>query len=599
MQRAPTGIVRVLKGKIGTLVNAIFKHSVEAKEPAGYRLVNDLTPIYSAVAGRVGMYENKKGMKVIIKKCSYAMEDLNAVYMRNEGYILAAIGQAGTAGKMAPAFVDLIEYPHHLMLVTAVSEGRKLDTFEPVVSGRVIQEIYGHLQRLSTAVKEHDIRLPVRSPFSYIVGAFVNLIKLMGKDVRNTFTYIRLTGLFYIHYFIGSLRGIPLGLVHRDLYPDNILYEPSTGSSTVLDWESAVVSDSLYDLAQIAMIYTKIMGEKSMISFLKQHLETNAERRRFIGLALFNSLQILSNNRPGDEVFTETREFINALTETIIPAILYKKTPYELVYGFTLDCIAAFYAITRLPMRNPGKKIILCYHSVGNDGWRFSTRIRTFADHVSFLKHHYAMKSLPALLGSSAGGVNISFDDGYQSVLDNALPILKKAGVPATMFVIGDTAHANREELDNDLPFMDSKGIGTLHDNGWEIGYHTATHPNLGRLTQAELDEELVEGKNTCEKKLGLDLAYFAYPKGIYTEAVVETVRRAGFKAAFTVDGAVADAKTTGNLLIDRVPIDGELTARQLGALLSPLGLRMAWIYMKLLVLKERYITSRFRYAAA
>ncbi len=552
--------------------------------------------MYSTVKSRVGIYKDKNGHKVVIKRCQYTVEDLNLVYLRNEAQLLKTLTHAGSTSQILPPFIEVIEKPNEFILVTGFAEGERLDLLEQALRIDIVAETYEKLQSLSAMVKEHAFKdLPVRNPMYYLVSFMMNLGKLLFKDLSYAGFYLKMTALFYAHYIWGSLRGIDLGLVHRDLYADNILYSVEKKSITLLDWESAIVSDSLYDLAQIAMIYTQEMGVANMIELLKKYIANNAQRHRFIGLAIFNSLQILANNNTEDEVFKSTKKFLELLYKDVIPQIMYKKSPFEIINALTLDAIFAFYSLTGLPMRDAKKKIILCYHSVGNDGWRFSTRTNTFSEHLTFLDSKYNLVSLPELLKSQDGGVHISFDDGYANVVTNALPLLEQHKAVATMFAIGDSAHANRKELDNALPIMTDSELLMLRSKGWEIGYHTYTHANLGTLSDAQLKDELIEGKLTFEKKLGITLTYFAYPKGIYTEKVVQYVKKAGFGYAFTVDGKDMSLEHQDKLLLDRVPIEGELTASQLGALMSPLGLFTSKLFMKILVFKERYITSRLR----
>jgi len=245
-------------------------------------------------------------------------------------------------------------------------------------------------------------------------------------------------------------------------------------------------------------------------------------------------------------------------------------------------------------MVDPKKKIILCYHSVGNDGWRFSTRIKTFESHLAFLKKNYHLVSLKNLLDTNNGGVNISFDDGYQNVLTNALPQFEGISGKPTMFIIGDSEKANRTELDNNLVLMTKEQILQLKKNGWEIGFHTNTHPDLADLNIDQLNKEIVQGKRQFEKRTKLKLRYFAYPKGKYSKKIIESVKKAGFEFAFTVDGKEALLNRKNNMFIDRVPIEGELTAQQLGALISPIGLIVTSIFLKMLDFKEKYLKLNY-----
>lgn len=594
MNHKPLTQTALLKGKLGNFLNMMKNNDSKSFDGlSGYQLVRDITPIYSSTKGRVGIYKNKKKQDVVIKKCTYAFENLDAKYMKNEAYLLKKLTEVGGKNRLSPTFIEFIQKNNHVSLVTTFEKGVRLDTMAKDLQVDVIKKTFNRLQELSASFEKHNFfNLSVRKPLSYLLSFPINFVKLILKNPTEIGTYLKHSLLFYSNYLIGCFGGITLALTHRDLYPDNILYRENDDSITVLDWESAVVSDAVYDLSQIAMIYCTEFKIDGFLEFLNEHLDTNAERRRFIALSIFNSIQILGNNRTNDAVFKNTSKFLDILLKRITPAIMKKKSPFEIINTATMDMIALFYNVTRLPMHDSNKKIILCYHSIGNDGWRFSTKIKTFKSHLNFLKKHYALVNLPDLLSTKNGGINISFDDGYENVVTHALPLLKEAAATATIFVLGDGKNARRDVLNNNLPIMTEKQILYLRKNGWEIGYHTYTHPNLGTLHQTELNEEIVEGRKKLEKRLEGTLRYFAYPKGIYSKQILRSVREAGFEAAFTVDGSAVSLIDNDPLLLDRVPIEGELTAIQLGALISPIGLFMTKIFMRILSFKEKHVSS-------
>ena len=87
---------------------------------------------------------------------------------------------------------------------------------------------------------------------------------------------------------------------------------------------------------------------------------------------------------------------------------------------------------------------ILCYHRVGTEGVPlFSTLPPEICEaQMRFLRRHCRLVSLEQLCAElqdpAARGqaVAVTFDDGYLDTYRNAFPILKKYGVPATVFVV-------------------------------------------------------------------------------------------------------------------------------------------------------------------
>lgn len=263
------------------------------------------------------------------------------------------------------------------------------------------------------------------------------------------------------------------------------------------------------------------------------------------------------------------------------------KTLYEYINIAVLNSIG--HIINVFPaLRKDNNSYILCYHSVSDSGWRFSTGINEFEEQIAYLSEHYTIRSLSEILEGKQG-VCITFDDGYEDLYTNALPILKKYRVNATVFIIGDTQNADRGYLQNELPLLKLNQIHGLKANDWELGFHSQTHKNLVEMSAEELVKEIAIGKTETEKKLGEPLDYFAYPLGLFNKKVVNITKEAGFKAAFSVNGG--KVHLTNKFEIDRVPVEGYLTIHQFAAIMSPLGLFIGKQFMKILQLKESIIS--------
>lgn len=590
-------IPTLLKGKIGNVVNKFWKNKESSIPPfAGLRFVKDITPPYSIGVKkyRVSIYKNEKGKKIVIKQVNYTIQNLDAIYVKNEAFLLKTLSEAKTRVKISPKFIDFKVEKNQIALLTEFVDGILLEHINSNTRFSQVVRSLSILQEISEELKKENFRgLPVRKPFYYLFSFPLNLVRVILKNPSEIEIYIKSAIVFYDNYFQVAFGNVPLGLVHRDFYPDNILIDSKTKAITITDWESAVVSDSLYDLAQVAMIYTEETGTKRIMEVLEKSLQAYSDRRRFIGLAVFNSIQILNNNPVTHPVFAQTERFLNVLMSDMSPQLIRKKSPFEIINAVTLNAVYLFYKITKLPKFSINKKIILCYHSIGNTGWRFSTKVEDFKKQLHFLRKHYKLVSLHTLLSDEKGGVHLTFDDGYKDVMTNALPLIEKIKVKATMFVLADYKKADRTELDNSLEIIDYNQVQFLRTKGWEIGCHTKTHANLANITDSQLQEEIIGSKKLLEKKLGFPVKYFAYPKGIYSNRIVDFVEKAGYKAAFTVDGfdIKVPAKTT--MLYSRIGMEGELTNHQFEAMLSPLGLQILRFYSTLLKCKERYLKKK------
>jgi peptidoglycan/xylan/chitin deacetylase (PgdA/CDA1 family) len=60
--------------------------------------------------------------------------------------------------------------------------------------------------------------------------------------------------------------------------------------------------------------------------------------------------------------------------------------------------------------------------------------------------------------------------------------------------------------------------LRTLVQNGWEIGNHTMTHPDLTTLNASDLDYQIGQAKQTLEETLGVPVTSLATPYGMGTD---------------------------------------------------------------------------------
>ncbi len=233
---------------------------------------------------------------------------------------------------------------------------------------------------------------------------------------------------------------------------------------------------------------------------------------------------------------------------------------------------------------------ILCYHSISNDKWNFSLAPKSFERQIRLLSQTRKIVSLKEILSTDGTSlidkIAITFDDGYQDIYKNALPILKKYAIPAAVFVIGDSKLVNRMQLGNNKKLLGDDQIKRLKKKGWEIGFHSKTHRNLNNLSEDNLKDEIIQGKKDLEKRLGFKINYFAYPNGFYSAKIINAVRKAGFKAAFTVDGGRV-IKSDFPYKVDRVTVSKYIPLKNFVSLISDLGLIFNRFFTQALKVKD------------
>jgi peptidoglycan/xylan/chitin deacetylase (PgdA/CDA1 family) len=141
---------------------------------------------------------------------------------------------------------------------------------------------------------------------------------------------------------------------------------------------------------------------------------------------------------------------------------------------------------------------------------------------------------------SSQHRVVLTFDDGFRSVHQNAVPVVREFGVPAVVYVVSEWVGKNNRwpgqpESIETFDLMTWSQLGDCLEAGFEVGCHTANHVYLGRLEGDRWEEELGASRGRLEQELGQRVKHFSYPYGSLSG---EAVRQVGqrYETAVTTD---------------------------------------------------------------
>jgi peptidoglycan/xylan/chitin deacetylase (PgdA/CDA1 family) len=141
--------------------------------------------------------------------------------------------------------------------------------------------------------------------------------------------------------------------------------------------------------------------------------------------------------------------------------------------------------------------------------------------------------------------VLITFDDGYLDNLENAVPVLRRHGYPAVLFVpIGYLDESRPLPHDEHLAAngilnrtLDWEQLRDLEAAGVRIESHGIGHRPLADLELDEATREVTLSKLRLEERLGRPIQAFAYVKGSeahYRPVHLSLLRQAGYELAFT-----------------------------------------------------------------
>ncbi len=193
--------------------------------------------------------------------------------------------------------------------------------------------------------------------------------------------------------------------------------------------------------------------------------------------------------------------------------------------------------MSRLIGKKPRKRcMVLAYHSV-SDAQRTE-----FANQMDVLIRSAQPVRADITAWPSQGDrfAAVTFDDGFQNIVDNALPELKQRGIPSTLFVVTESLGGNRgwEHRGGDdtrqEKVMSVEQMKELSPELVTIGSHTMTHPLLPSIDKSQMERELAGSRMKLEQMLNCEVKLLSFPYGGFNDTVIESSREAGYERVFT-----------------------------------------------------------------
>jgi len=256
--------------------------------------------------------------------------------------------------------------------------------------------------------------------------------------------------------------------------------------------------------------------------------------------------------------------------------------------------------------RSPDRVRTLLYHAIENqpnphiDGLNVSITTRELTVHLDYVKRHYSVVSEDDITRGTHDEcpLTITFDDGYKSVEEHAVPLLQEYELPATIYLIGSAVMGNHVwvnqlnhavntqadalrkilqdypelkklrldqvvhhvqsyfspsaiellmfRLEQDLPvrycsaglFSNDSSIQQMKTKGISFGFHTRDHYNLqncsASITKRQLDPRFISYL--------LNSNTFAYPFGLYSNETMRQLSTYGLDRLMTVNDSSKEA---------------------------------------------------------
>lgn len=148
----------------------------------------------------------------------------------------------------------------------------------------------------------------------------------------------------------------------------------------------------------------------------------------------------------------------------------------------------------------------------------------------------------------------VTFDDIPDDVYQNAYPILKRRGIPFTVFIT--TKYVDWVKPETGETFITKEHLLEMDKDALcTVGAHTTTHPMLRNVSNAR--EEIADNKNWLEKELGHPVNILAYPYGKHSSisgGIKQLAKEVGFKCAFgTIDAPINDVSKSFLFYLPRI----------------------------------------------
>jgi peptidoglycan/xylan/chitin deacetylase (PgdA/CDA1 family) len=185
-------------------------------------------------------------------------------------------------------------------------------------------------------------------------------------------------------------------------------------------------------------------------------------------------------------------------------------------------------------------RIFLMYHEIESSGKMLCQSEPGYVRYVlkeSEFRSQLARIGAHRLAGLSVGealdkanydrpGVVITFDDGCETDLLIAAPLLLAAGLGATFYVVAGFIGRRG--------YLSEGQLRQLCGLGFELGCHSMTHAYLSDLSHDHLRVEVEEAKDRLEQIAGTRVDHFSCPGGRWNRRLARMAQEAGYLSVAT-----------------------------------------------------------------
>ncbi|MGH9513956.1 MAG: polysaccharide deacetylase family protein [Terriglobales bacterium] len=220
--------------------------------------------------------------------------------------------------------------------------------------------------------------------------------------------------------------------------------------------------------------------------------------------------------------------------------------------------------------------VCLMYHELEADGRgpcqdspgyvRYVVQAADFRAQMNHLKQKgWRGVDVSEALMFQPSNIAITFDDGCETDLLIAAPILREFGFGATFYIttgfLGQSGYLSEEQ------------VRALSSLGFQIGCHSVTHAYFSDLDDKSLRREIVPSKERLEQLTGKPVEHLSCPGGRYDQRTVEVARSSGYRTLATSRTSV-NFNNMDCFALGRVPVLRSTTLQDFDSYCGGRGLR-------------------------
>tara|TARA_B100001964_G_C14105777_1_gene541454 strand:- start:307 stop:1044 length:738 start_codon:yes stop_codon:yes gene_type:complete len=188
----------------------------------------------------------------------------------------------------------------------------------------------------------------------------------------------------------------------------------------------------------------------------------------------------------------------------------------------------------------------------------------------------------------------LTFDDGFSSDYEIALPLLMEKEMQALFFIV--PSYVGRPN------YLTWKQIKSLSDNGMEIGSHSLNHVDMVSVSKLQRMSELNDSRKIIEDQISKSIRSFSFPFGQFNNEVIKDVFDSGYEYCFTSKPGNFNSE---DKIIPRISLNGTMTSKKVNRIINNceknkivgelaynlksslkkvFGMRVYWILRKLII---------------